>query len=346
MINLEKEIREQPVTLAKIKENCLSTIKAVTEEAKKRNVRYIYLSARGTSDHACIYAQYLIQTYIGLPCMLGTPSVLTKYNGKLCLKDALVIGVSQSGAAEDVLAVLKRAKECGAMSVGITNTLGSLVAENADYHIYLGVGYEQSIAATKTFTAQLAVMTLLCACWNNDEALLSDFDRLPGLINEVFDTVPAQIASFVNDFKSLENGVVLGRGFNYPIALEGALKIMETNKISMRGYPTSDFYHGPFAQLTNGGTAFLIAPEGKMYDDAKAVLAKLRTTPTTVVCLSDNEEILKDCKYAIKVPAIGNEALSPYLFVIALQFFALKLCEVKGIDPDKSDVIKKVTVTK
>ena len=346
MINLEKEIREQPGTLSKIKENCLDIIRKVAVEAKKRNVRYVYLSARGTSDHACIYAQYLIQTYIGLPCMLGTPSVLTKYDGKLCLKDALVIGVSQSGAAEDVLAVLKRAKECGAMSVGITNTPGSLVAENADYHIYLSVGYEQSIAATKTFTAQLAVMALLCACWNNNETLLADFDRLPGLIQEILDTVPEKIASFVNDFKDFDNGVVLGRGFNYPIALEGALKIMETNKISMRGYPTSDFYHGPFAQLTNKGTAFLIAPEGVMLDDAKAVLAKLRSTPATVVCISDNEGILSDCKYSIKIPAIGNEALSPFLFVIAFQLFALKLCEVKGIDPDKSNVIKKVTVTK
>lgn len=290
--------------------------------------------------------QYIMQNLAGIPCMLATPSTLTKYDGKLCLKGALVIGVSQSGAAEDVMAVLKRAKECGAMSVGITNTEGSLVATTADYHIYLGVGKENSIAATKTFTAQLAVMTMLCAEWCNGGNLLDDLDKLPAYVSRLLDTVPTQIESMIADFKELDTAVILGRGYNYPIALEGALKILETNKVNMRGYPISDFYHGPFAQLTNGGTAFLLAAEGAVYDDAVAVLKKLHTTPTTVIVISDRAEILEGEKYAIKVPNIGCEVLYPYMFVIAMQLFALKLTEVKGIDPDKSDVIKKVTVTK
>lgn len=346
MINLEKEIRQQPETIKNLKETALPAIKKAAAEAKERGVKYVYLAARGTSNHACIYAQYLIQNTIGLPCALAVPSVLTKYDGKLCLKDALVIGVSQSGAAEDVMAVLIRAKECGAMTIGITNTEGSLVAVTAEHHIYLGVGKENSIAATKTFTAQLAVMTLLCAEWSGNKELSDNFDKLPAAVETLLDTVPKQIEAIINDFKELDNGVVLGRGYNYPIALEGALKIMETNKINMRGYPMSDFYHGPFAQLTDGGNVFLIASDGVMYEDSKAMLAKLRTTPSRVVVFSDNDEILDGCKYTIKVPNMGSDILSPYMFVIAMQLFALKLTEVKGIDPDKSDVIKKITVTK
>ena len=346
MINLEKEIREQPDTLRKLKETALPMIKKAVSEAKRRDVNYIYLAARGTSDHACIYAQYLFQTEIGLPCALATPSVLTKYKGKLCLKGALVIGVSQSGAAEDVMAVLNRAKDCGAMTIGITNTEGSLVANTADYHIYLGVGKENSIAATKTFTAQLAVMTLLCAEWTDNKELLDNYDKLPAAAKTLLDTLPPQLEGMITDFKELDSGVVLGRGFNYPIALEGALKIMETSKINMRGYSMSDFYHGPFAQLTYGGTVFLLASDGVMYDDAKAVLAKLHTTPSRVVVVSDNPEILSDCRYGLKIPNMGSDILSPYMFVMTMQLFALKLTEVKGIDPDKSDVIKKVTVTK
>ena len=346
MINLEKEIRQQPEKLGAIKERIMPVIREVVAAVKAKNVKMVYLAARGTSDHACIYAQYMIQTYVGVPCMLATPSVITKYDGKLCLADSLVIGVSQSGAAEDVLAVLERAKKCGALSVGVTNTEGSLVAENADYHIFLGVGTEASIAATKTFTAQLAVMTLLCAEWAGSDELFAAFDKLPDAVNLLLDTVPEKIESFIADFRDLSGGVVLGRGFNYPIALEGALKVMETNRIPMRGYPMSDFYHGPFAQLTDGGTAFVLASDGIMYEDSLAMLAKLKTTPTVTVVISDRDEPLEGQKYAIKIPNTGCEAISPYLFAIAMQLFALKLTFQKGVDPDKSTVIKKVTVTK
>lgn len=345
MINLEKEIREQPSALKEIKNRCISVITEAVAEAKRRNVKYVYLAARGTSDHACIYAQYLIQTKIGLPCALATPSVLTKYNGKLCLKDALVIGVSQSGAAEDVLAVIKLAKECGAMSIGITNTEGSLVANAADYHVFLGVGYEKSIAATKTFTAQLAAMTLLCGVWADDRELIDSMDKISDAVDEMLLSVPDRIQSIIADFADLSEGVVLGRGYNYPIALEGALKIMETSKISVRGYAMSDFYHGPFAQLTNGGTVFVLASEGVMLEDSVAMIKKLKTTPATLVVISDNQQIASSEKYGICIPSLGNDALSPYLFVIAMQLFALKLTQVKGIDPDKSEFIKKVTVT-
>ncbi len=345
MINLEKEIREQSETLKNVKETAYPAIKEAVAEAKRRGVKYVYFAARGTSNHACIYAQQLFGNLIGLPCMLSNPSIITKYDGKLCLSDALVIGVSQSGAAEDVMSVIERGKKCGAVTVGITNTLGSRVANAADYHIYLGVGDENSIAATKTFTAQLAVMTLICAEWLESKELFDGVDQLSSKVSELFDTVPAQIEAIIDDFVELDNGIVLGRGYNKPIALEGALKIMETSKISMRGYPMSEFYHGPFAQLTNGGTVFLIAADGTMLEDAKAMLAKLCTTPARIVILSDNDEILAAYKYAIKVPKTCNEVFSPYMFVIAMQFFALRLVERKGIDPDKSDVIKKITVT-
>lgn len=346
MINLEKEIREQPMHLAAIEERLSPMLKRIVSEAVSRNVRMVYFAARGTSDHACIYGQYLLQNYVGIPCMLATPSVLTKYHGKLDLRDALVIGVSQSGAAEDVLAVLERAKQCGAMTVGITNTEGSLVAVNSEFHLFLGVGHEASIAATKTYTAQLAAMTLLCVEWSGSEELRNAFRRLPNAVTELLSYLPEKIESFISDFKDMRGGVVLGRGYNYPTALEGALKIMETNRLCMNGYPMSDFYHGPFAQLTDGGIAFVLAADGVMYDDAMAMLEKLKTTSTVTVVISDRDEPLEGQRYALKLPSLGSDVLSPYLFAIAMQLFALKLTVVKGLDPDRSTVIKKVTVTR
>ncbi len=346
MINLEKEIREQTKTIIATYRSCLPIIKEIVSAAKVKDTNLIYFVARGTSDHACIYAQYLFQTVIGIPCALATPSVITKYKGKLCFKNTLVIGVSQSGAAEDVMAVLNRAKNCGAITVGITNTPGSLVATTADHHIYLGVSEEKCIAATKTFTAQLAVMTAMAAVWADDKEIFAGMEEISDKVAELLNTVPTQIESIINNFIFLDNGVVIGRGYNYSIAREGALKILETNKINMYGYSMSDFYHGPFACLTNGGTVFLIASDGVMYDDSKAILEKLCNTPARVIVLSDNEEILKNCKYAIKVPSVRSEIFSPYMFAITFQIFALKLAEIKGIDPDKSNIIKKITVTK
>ena len=148
MINLEKEIREQPAALAKVVDLNLPVIRQIVEKAKAAGVKNIYFAARGTSDHACVYAQYLFGIFAGIPCALGTPSVFTKYGAHVDLSDNLVIGVSQSGKAEDVLAVLESAKKDGAITVALTNNEDSPMAKCAEFHLFCGCGHEASIAAT------------------------------------------------------------------------------------------------------------------------------------------------------------------------------------------------------
>ncbi|MBR4895371.1 MAG: SIS domain-containing protein, partial [Clostridia bacterium] len=188
MINLEKEIREQPQALANVVENNLPVIRALVAKAKEKGVKNIYFAARGTSDHACVYAQYLFGIFAGIPCTLGTPSVFTKYGAHVDLSDNLVIGVSQSGKAEDVLAVLESAKADGAITAAVTNNPDSPMAGCAEYHLFCGCGHEASIAATKTFTTQMTILGAIAAVWAENDDLLAALSSIGPKAQEMLDT--------------------------------------------------------------------------------------------------------------------------------------------------------------
>lgn len=345
MMNLEKEIREQPGVLAGIREANRETLSALTAELKKRDPNSIFFAARGTSDHAAIYAQYLYGIYLGIPCGLATPSVISKYNGKLSYKNTVVFGISQSGKAEDVLAVINKAKADGSLTVAVTNTLESPLAKAADFHLYCNAGLEKSIAATKTFTAQMYVLALLCAEWSGNEELASQLEAVPGNVGQLLSYMPAELDKIISRYRYLSDAILVGRGFGYPIALEGALKVLETNRVRMKGYAISDFQHGPMAQVAPGTLVFVIAPEGPVFDDAKSILGRLVGLGAEVIVITDSDELESDDYFTLKIPKTGNDAMTPYLTGVTMQLFAMKLTEVKGIDPDKSNVLNKITVT-
>lgn len=346
MINLEKEIRQQPEVLAKVRETNEAAIDKILSDVKSKGLESIYFAARGTSDHACIYAQYLFGILAGIPCTLGTPSVFTKYGAKVTLKNQLVIGVSQSGKAEDVLAILKSANEEGTVTVAITNNPDSPMAKEAKYHLYCNAGAETSIAATKTFTSQMYILALLCGKWAKNEAFLSELSTVSGKAAELLTYIPDEVGEIAKRYRYLTSAVVLGRGTSYAIALEGALKMLETNKLKMRGYPISDFHHGPVAQLFENDLAIVIAPKGPTTDDALAMIEKLNKIGAEILIISDDKEMCENSKYSICIPSTGSDLTSPFLSVMVLQLLAMKLTEVRGTDPDQSNVLNKVTITK
>ncbi len=346
MINLEKEIREQPEVLAAALKNNDATLTAIVEKAKAAGVSSVYFVARGTSDHACIYAQYVFGILAGVPCALGTPSVVTKYGAKMTFKDTLVVGVSQSGKAEDVIAVIEQAKYCGAITVALTNNESSPLAACADYHLFCGAGPEVSIAATKTFTSQMILLGALAAKWAGNEEYLSNLANV----------VPAKVAELLADttvidklavkYQNMTGAVVLGRGIAYPIALEGALKMLETNKLSMKGYALSDFHHGPIAQLKPRDMVFVMAPKGEVADDNAEMIGKLANVGADIIVITDDASSVPSYCTAVEIPTTGCELTSTFLLVIVMQLLACKLTIVRGIDPDVSGVINKVTITK
>ncbi len=346
MINLEKEIRQQPQTIENSININLPTIREIVADAKSKGIKNVYFAARGTSDHACIYAQYIFGIFAGIPCTLGTPSVFTKYGAKVDLSGNLVVGVSQSGKAEDVLAVLESAKADGALTVAVTNNEESPVAKCADYHLFCGCGLEASIAATKTFTSQMTILGLLAAVWADNEELIAEYKRIPAKAQELLDTKFDEIYAFAEGNQSMTDGILLGRGVSYCIALEGALKMLETNKLKMKGYPISDFHHGPIAQVKPGDIVFVISPVGKTSDDSAEIIKKLKGVEAKIVVVTDCACQAPEGTTAIVLPSAGSEFTFTYMAVMFFQLTACCMTIVRGIDPDKAGVINKITITK
>ena len=346
MTKMEKEILEQPKVIASLKGVNEVTIKNLVSDIKQRDIRMVYFAARGTSDHASIYASYLISTYVGVPTALALPSVITAYDGKLCLKDALVIGVSQSGKAADVLAVMEKAKQCGALTVAVTNDLQSPMAQFGDYHLYCNAGLEESVAATKTFTSQMYVLAMLAAVWGDNASMLAKLDEVPGAVEQLLSYIPHDIEKIIQRYRYMENGFVLSRGTSMAIAFETMLKLQETNYVKMKGYAVSDFWHGPLAQVDEGTFVILYAPEGPVFENCKEMLAKLDEIGAEVVLVSDNEDIVAGRPFSFLVPKLGCDCVSPFLFAVFAQMFACKLTTVKGRNPDAPRNLNKVTITK
>lgn len=346
MTKMEKEIFEQPKILTSLRASNDSTLKNLVFDIKQRDIKLVYFAARGTSDHACIYASYLISTFVGIPTALALPSVITAYDGILNLKDALVIGVSQSGKAADVLAVMERAKQCGALTISVTNDLSSPMASFGDYHLYCSAGLEESVAATKTFTSQMYLLALLAGYWSDNNELLTMLDKVPAAVEQELSYIPAEIDKIIHRYKDLEHGFVLARGFNMAVAFETMLKLQETNYVKIKGYAVSDFWHGPLAQVDEGTVVILYAAEGAVFENTKEMLAKLDSIGAEVILVSDNDEIIANRNLAIKLPKIGSDCVSPFLFAVFAQMFACKLAEVKGRNPDAPRNLNKVTITK
>lgn len=250
MTLMEKEILEQPKAMAGIKAANIDTINKLVADIKSRDINFVYFAARGTSDHASIYAQYMLGRCVGIASGLATPSVITSYGKEIDLSHALVIGVSQSGKAADALAVMAQGKKCGAITVSVTNEADSPMAKEADYHLYCNVGPEISVAATKTFTAQMYLLALLTAVWSGNEKVMETLDKVPAAMEEMMKTLPAQIEEIAPRYRYMRDGFTLGRGVNYPVALESALKLKETNYVRMQGAALSDFWHGPLVRLS------------------------------------------------------------------------------------------------
>lgn len=340
------EIMQQPSVLGTIKAKNGGVFKAIAEEYRNTGLDSIYFVARGTSDHACIYAQYLFAICGGIPCTLGTPSAVSKYGAEIKFSNSAVIGVSQSGKAEDVLTVIRQANSQGKLTVAVTNDPDSPLAKEASYHIYCNAGEEKSIAATKTFTSQMYILAQLCAEITENDELAQLLDKVPEALGDMLSYMPVTVAKLAERYRFLDSAFVLGRGMTYPIALEGALKVLETNRIRMKGNAISDFYHGPLAQVEENALVIVLAAQGPVFDDSINMITRLHEIGAEVLVITDDEGLAEKERFAVKVPYLGSDLVSTFFTAPVMQLFACCLADVKGIDPNQSNVLKKVTITK
>ena len=224
-----------------------------------------FYAARGTSDNAGRYANYLLGVMNGLPLALATPSLFTYYKRPPLLKNALVIGISQSGISPDIVSVLEEGKRQGCLTLAITNEPNSPLTNTADFVFDIRAGAEKAVAATKTYTAELAAIAMLSTALHDNKKQWNELDKVSSWMKEVL-KLSDFISEAVQRYRYIDQTIVLGRGFNYSTAFEWALKLKELTYIIAEPYSSADFAHGPIALVESGYPVFAIAAKGKVFE--------------------------------------------------------------------------------
>jgi glucosamine--fructose-6-phosphate aminotransferase (isomerizing) len=342
---MQDEIHQQPDVLAALLENELQNTLTYAERLQQRNtIKYVLIAARGTSDNAARYGQYLLGARNRLAVGLATPSLFSIYKEPPRLDEALVIGISQSGQSADIVAVLAEARRQGRPTLAITNDVSSPLAEQADHVIPLHAGEERAVAASKTYTAELMALAMLSCGLHGGQQGAEHLHQIPALVSEVLEQ-EAATASAVERYRYLDSCVVLGRGYNYATAFEIALKLKELSYLIAEPYSSADFMHGPMALISGDLPALVVAPSGKMFDTMQAFCGELRARGAELIVVSDQKMLLDSATTPLLLPHGLPEWLSPIVAVIPGQMFALHLTLVKGHDPDQPRGLQKVTIT-
>jgi glutamine---fructose-6-phosphate transaminase (isomerizing) len=345
-MSLHSEIFEQPDRIRSLLKTHKSTVLRIAEAIEKRQVRYVFLAARGTSDNAGRYANYLLGARNGLPLALATPSLFTYYRQPPELKDALVIGISQSGQSPDIVSVLSEARRQGCPTLTITNEPDSPLAAASDFVLGLNAGKEKAVAATKTYTAELMAIALLSTALHGQAKAWEELGQVAGWMETALEQ-DAHIAEAVQRYRYINRTVVLGRGFNYATAFEWALKLKELSYIIAEPYSSADFLHGPIAMLERGFPVMAVASRGKVLAPMVQMIRQLKHDfQAELVVISNDSKALALAGTPLPIPAEVPEWLSPLINILPAQLFAYYLTKVKGYDPDHPRSIHKVTETR
>jgi glucosamine--fructose-6-phosphate aminotransferase (isomerizing) len=345
-VSLADEIREQPAVLARLLEKQAPTIREVARSLAGRRIHGVFLAARGTSDNAGVYAQYVWGAYNRLPVALAAPSLFTLYARPPRLGDMLVVGVSQSGQSPDIVSVLEEARRQGAPTLAIGNEADSPLARAADAFVDVCAGREAAVAATKTYTAELMAIAMLSAALEGDEERWRELAAVPALVEEVL-ARGEEIAERAERYRFMEHCVVLGRGFNYATAFEWALKLKELAYVIAEPDSSADFQHGPVAMLERGFPVLAVAPGGAVFKDTLGLLSRLvNERLVELVVISDREEVLSLAHTPLRLPASPPEWLSPIATIVCAQLFCYHLTRAKGFDTEAPRGLRKVTLTR
>jgi len=317
-----------------------------------KDANRIYITACGTSWHAGLIGKYLIEEYAGIPVHVEYASEF-RYRKPIIDSNTVVVGISQSGETADTLAALRKAKELGALTVGICNVVGSSLARETDCGIYTHAGPEIGVASTKAFTSQVTVLFLLSLCFGRDRNLSSHTGKkyANALIN-IGDQVKSILEgsdSILNVAKSTvkaDNFLYLGRGLNFPVALEGALKLKEISYIHAEGYPAAEMKHGPIALIDEKMPVVCLAPNDRTFDKVLSNIQEVKARKGVIISVTDKRtlELEKVSDYIIDVPSTHPKVF-PILSSISLQLLAYHLAVLRDCNVDQPrNLAKSVTV--
>jgi glucosamine--fructose-6-phosphate aminotransferase (isomerizing) len=354
-----KEIMEQPESIrnslqgrlileeGKAKLGGLDSI-----QNKLREIERINIVACGTAFYAGLVGEYMLEEYAGIPTEVDLASEF-RYRKPILDKKTAVITISQSGETADTLGALREAKEKGTMTLGIVNTVGSSIARETEAGIYNHAGPEIGVASTKAFTSQLAILALLTLFLGRQRQLslvmgqriAKELSKIPELVKKVLEN-NSQIKELAEKYKDFNNFLYLGRKYNYPIALEGALKLKEISYIHAEGYGTGEMKHGSIALIDENFPTIVICPSDSVYEKNCSNIEEIKARKGKILAIATegNEEIKELVNDVIYIPKT-LEMLTPIISVIPLQLFAYHMGVLRGCDVDKPrNLAKSVTV--
>ena len=356
-----KEIHEQPKTIMDCLRGRLSPDSYDVILSGVRDNAYRFLSARriiivacGTSWHASLIGEHLIEDLCRIPVEVEYASEF-RYRNPVLSPEDVVIAVSQSGETADTLAAMSLAKAAGCFVFGICNVIGSSVARASDAGCYIHVGPEISVASTKAFTGQVTVFAMIALTLANTltrisrdrfEQLSKALLDLPALVQAELDTLDAPIKELAEKFKDSRDFIYIGRGYEFPVALEGALKLKEVSYIHADGYPAAEMKHGPIALIDKTMPVLAIAIPDALYEKTASNVQEVKARGGVVISVVSNDDdvVSKMSDYAIRVP-VTDPCLMPVLVSIPLQLFAYYIADAKGLDVDQPrNLAKSVTV--
>ena len=336
---MEKEILEIPEMITRLSSSDSYT-KECAELLSRHSISSVVIVARGTSDNAAHFLKFLIETRLGLPCGLASPSATTLYQSNYKYQGTLVIAISQSGQSTDLNLFTNSAKRSGAYILAITNNEKSPLAMKAHFHIPLLAGPEYAVPATKSYVGQLFASYLLVAQWigkkTMSEKVLSEINNLV--------TRREAAKNFASSLEIDRPIAVLGRGFSYPNAKEFALKVQETCLVPVQGMSTSDYLHGPIAALYPETQVIFMAPTSQPAHSFGDAINRVRGSASKIFWVGKPEQILAG-ETSIHGSTIGDEVLENICDAVVFQLITLELARNNGLNPDNPRGLSKVTKT-
>lgn len=345
---MEQETIEAPESVMKQLKANEKVINLLAERIQKIKPKFALTIGRGSSDHACTYAKYLLETNLGLVTASAAPSVVTIYNANLKLKDVLVIGISQSGKSPDICKMMEVARSMGAITVAIVNEIDSPLAKIAEFLVPLHAGKEISIAATKSYIASLSALVHLVSIAAENQKLFSALQNLPKALAEV---LKYSWDEAISEFKNVNRTLVIARGFGFPIAQEAALKFKETCSIQAESFSAAEVLHGPFALIKKNHPYLLFAQDDASLFGTLELAKKIQSLGgKSILALPLNNNISQSelhdyATIILKMPHSLHPILDPIMIIEAFYLMIAKLAVARGFDPDSPENLQKITET-
>ncbi len=356
-----KEIHEQPRSIydslrgrMDVNTGRVAMAGIIDFEKKFMNAKRIIIVSCGTSWHSGLIGEYLIEEFARIPVEVEYASEF-RYRNPIINEDDIVIAISQSGETADTLAAINLAKSKGATIFGVCNVVGSSIARATDAGAYTHAGPEIGVASTKAFTAQVSVLSLIALTLGHRKGVLPEaeyrrmlieLEAIPEKVQRTLDSVNEQIKKISEQFYNVRNFLYLGRGYNFPVALEGALKLKEISYIHAEGYPAAEMKHGPIALIDEEMPVVVIATQNPSYEKIVSNIQEVKARKGKIIAIvtEGDKEVAKLADHIIEVPEV-DDALSPLVSVIPLQLLSYYIAVLRGTNVDQPrNLAKSVTV--